>query len=136
MFSDKCLSGAIVTTAQDTPAANSYDGPIDWELNQFTSDPTGCPIIYECTGVTPEGLDCAKLNFDGVFDEDPTDGKIDITPTQADYESGDIPPGTYTVTICGTVDLSEDENASGCEDFVIVINDPCDPPTSITVPEY
>ena len=79
-------------------------------------------------------LDCADLNFDGTIDGDDSDGKIDFTPTQEDYENKKYPPGDYTITICGTVKQNP-TSSEDCTDITITLVDPCDPPTSITIPD-
>jgi len=83
--------------------------------------------------VEPLNISCDDLKFDPSLDGDATDGKIGIAPTPEDYTSGKFPPGEYTVTICGETQASDDED---CAEFTIVLKDPCDPPTAVSVPNY
>ena len=58
--------------------------PTVFTLNQFVSVPPGCPIIYDCIGVSPATADPISPNvqcnvpgvasFDGIYDGDTTDG--------------------------------------------------------------
>ena len=84
------------------------------------------------------GLTCDKLNFDGEFDGDDTDGEFGIVLTPEDYENGNVPPGTYDVEICGEVrasTLAESEKKD-CKIIKVTIKDPCDPPTTLRLPSY
>lgn len=123
-----------VGSDQTNPDPNSYDGPVDYSITEFTSDPVGCKIDYACKTVVPSDLDCSDLNLDGMYDGDDSDGKITFTPTQEDYENQKYPPGDYTVTICGKV--RQNPTASeDCKDITITFVDPCDPPSSLMIPD-
>lgn len=137
-FGEKCLAARATATPQQNPAENSYDGPIEWKLNEFTVDPEGCLVDYECRHVTQAGLTCDQLNFDGIFDGDDTDGEIDITLGPTDYENGTVNPGEYDVQICGAGRLSELDSAEAedCVTIKVTVKDPCDPPAVLRLPTY
>jgi hypothetical protein len=142
-FGDKCLAATAEGTDQDNFPDNAYDKDMEWELKKFTSDPVGCKINYRCDTITLNGdeqtrLLCDSLNFDGEFDGDDDDGEINRPIGPEDYtdpETG-IPPGTYTIKICGKVEESMVEGAEVCKDVTITFTDPCNPPNSITIPNY
>ena len=74
-------------------------------------------------------MSCDKLIPDGnpFVPSDPSeDGTLTITLTPEDYESGNYPPGVYTVTIEGSV-IGSDTSATTTYTFKLV--DSCDPPT-------
>ena len=83
-------------------------------------------MTYACTGVTPDDIPCAALNFDGTFDGDTADGTMTFTATSADYTGQVYPPGEYTVTITGTATGS---GTTATATTKLTLSDVCNPPT-------
>ena len=115
-FGHQCeVPTAFAATSQQSPAPNKYTGTkILYELNPFTIQPVDCKVDYECTSVARvdgevSKIGCIDLNFDGVFDGDLLDGKIDFAADMASYTSKRFPPGQYTVTVTGTAIKSTDK---------------------------
>jgi len=78
-------------------------------------------------------MDCTGFTFTlPTADED---GGLSITADPADYQDGSKPPGEYTVEICGTVNEAVPQNSETCIPVKVTLVDPCDPPTSINVPD-
>ena len=130
---------SFAATAQDNIVDNFSGVEQFWELNPFTIDPPRCLIDYVCESVervdgTTSEINCARLNFDGHFNSQPsTDGLIKFTATGTDYINNVYRPGQYRVTIKGTATNSLDSQTRTAT-FVIQLNDPCDTPTLINVP--
>ena len=131
-FGDSCDELISFTSNPQTPFSGdgTYDGnEMLFTLTKFDIVPTRCKIVYSCTSVDPAGIDCSELGFDFTFDSDSSDGTGSITPTQATYESGDHPPGVYSITITAT---AKSTTLTATTSLTLV--DVCDPPTSITAP--
>ena len=80
-------------------------------VNQFiiTNSLPECTVTYKCKSVTrtdgnPSVLDCDDWLFDGVFNGDPSDGRLSITATLEDYNTDAKPPGSYIVEIEAFID--------------------------------
>lgn len=77
-------------------------------------------------------VQCSSFVFDGLFDGDLTDGTLTFTTTVDDYKDDVYEPGTYLVSIKGTVlESLPDSPVSKSATFFLRIQDPCDPPVSI-----
>ena len=98
--------------------------------------PDRCRIEYSCFEVNrvdgqPSNIGCADLNFDGIYDGFPTDGILTFSATSADYENQTYPPGEYEVTIEGLATGSASQLKKYAT-FVLTLEDPCNPPDSVT----
>ena len=47
-------------------------------------------------------IECTDLEFDGVIDDESSDGKLTFSADSEDYKAGRVTPGVYIVTITGT----------------------------------
>ena len=70
-------------------------------------DPQRCQVTYQCSSVeredtTPSSISCSNLVFDGVFDNQSSDGILTFTASSDDYINDIYTPGVYIVTITGT----------------------------------
>jgi hypothetical protein len=45
---------------------------------------------------------CSDLTFDGIYNDEESDGKLSITVSAQDYIDNVFTPGVYVVTITGT----------------------------------
>ena len=139
-YVDPCLEpDVLATTAQQSLTDKFTNTAQTFTLTPFAVTPARCVITYDCRGVTKDGaatsqLACADLGFDGVLDQSGNDGTFTFTADPARYQDGSLTPGTFTVQICGTVNLAlaGDDNKEVCKDVTIVVEDPCNPPVSLT----
>jgi hypothetical protein len=109
-------------------------------LNPFTIVPDKCKLTYECVSVdridgdiAKDLIPCADFNFDGLFDNSPTDGEGYFIAPISKYTDGSYPPGEYLVTISGTT-IRALTPLTATATFKLTLIDPCDPPVSITGP--
>lgn len=136
-FDNPCINDfTFSATDSANLGSDNYSGvAVSGSVLQFDVAPAFCVVNYNCQGVSiPSGvsaLDCSDFTFVPPTGENP--GSIEITANPADYQDGSKPPGTYTVQICGVVADSASQTPV-CDDIEVVLQDPCDPPVSITVP--
>jgi hypothetical protein len=137
-FINPCkIPTTFTTTEQSNPAGDKFTGSqILAQLNQFVITPARCTVSYACSSVVRKdgestSMSCSDFNFDGIFNNEPTDGKLTITATQDDYINDVYTPGVYVVTIAGTADGSNGPQTKTTT-IEITLLDPCDPPTSVT----
>lgn len=139
MFDNPCDDPfSFAATPQDDISDNFSGVQQVWDLNPFTIDPARCVIEYACLGVKyldgeDSSIDCLDLNFDGIFNNSPLDGKILFTATEADYITNNFIPGDYEVTIQGTAKNSLDERTREAK-FTLTLIDPCDTPVGFIPP--
>ena len=138
-FDDPCENpSAFNAVSQTSPLTDNYAGQgVESQLIEFEITPNGCKIDYSCTNVKPQDIaqadgipTCDDFFFDGIMNDDGTDGNFRFVPTRDDYISGKFKPGTYIVEISGTTAVSQETEKANIS---IVLEDPCDPPT-ITPP--
>ena len=103
-------------------------------------DPQICEVTYQCTSVEredtdPSSISCSNLVFDGVFDNQPSDGILTFTASSDDYINNIYTPGVYIVTITGIADGSQPLQEKTAT-FKITLIDPCDPPVSISGSDF
>lgn len=133
-FIDPCIEPFTSSSAtQSTPApSDNFSGTKKTKtIDDFNVTPSRCSYTYSCDSVVgvgaASGLTCSDLDFSSV------NGEVSYTITSTDYTDLSISPGTYTVTVLGTVDRSN-PSVTHTETFTITLTDPCDPPVSITAP--
>ena len=144
------LSTGFGASTQNVADNGEYDN-VEKTLTfvPHTLTPDYCQVDYTCDEVkapVPTFGDCVssgnKFTCDALTNDftcqslDGSDCSIKYTLDPADYENGCIPPGgPYEVCIegCNPAALTET-----CEIVCIpiTIEDPCDPPTSVTKPNY
>ena len=138
---DPCIDTFGFTSTSQTGTGNdAYTGTDQtFTLNPFNLDPSDlCSATYSCTGITLGGvtatdISCSDLTAAGKLFNPASQtegGTLTLNMSNADYLSGNYKPGTYTVTVQGTVVGSNSVTAEATYTFTLV--DPCDPPTSIT----
>ena len=138
-FVDPCLSPfTFVSTIQTDPASDNYSGSaITFGLTEFTITPDYCTISYSCKGVARQDgaaskIGCADLTVAGeLFGETGTDNTLSYSIDLATYQSSQIAPGTYVVTVEGSGDSSDPPKKQEST-YTFTLVDPCDPPTSVT----
>ena len=108
-------------------------------LTPFTVVPDTCSITYSCTNVRridkqiASLIQCSDLNFDGIFDDELTDGTSTFSADKDDYIVGKYVPGIYEVTITGFA--GSVNRVSESSTYIITLLDACDPPEKIEVPD-
>ena len=80
-------------------------------------------------------ISCSDLTFDGVFDDQATDGKLTFSADSQDYIDETYKPGVYEVTITGTAVGSSPLQEKPAT-FLLTLLDPCDPPISVTGADF
>lgn len=108
-------------------------------VTPFVVDPSDCAFEYACNSVTNpvksplRGSETSPACNNSLFD--PSTLTVKINAGQTEYQGSTRTPGTITVNICGTVTKAESTslNRQKCADFVITLDDPCDPPQTLTV---
>ena len=104
--------------------------------------PSFCVVNYRCDRVAftntqavaeTSSLGCGDFNF--IAPTNDTPGSITMTASPASYQDGSKPPGTYKIWICAEVELASPAEEK-CSEIDVVLEDPCDPPDSISKPPF
>ena len=137
-FVDPCENPFTFTsTTQTNPPADKYTGnAIIYNLTPFAITPGYCEISYACDSITRSDgstsrITCSDLTAGVLFGGSGTGGSLTYSIDSTQYQSGNYPPGPYTVTIRGTAINSNPSN-SRTTTFTFILVDPCSPPHSVT----
>ena len=140
-FVDPCTLATFPDTTQTSLGDYAYLGEdLVFTLTPFTIYPAGlCTATYSCTGISfngspATGISCSDLTANGqlfVPGSATEGGTLTLNLDSTAYQTGSYLPGTYMVTIQGTID-GQSITAEGTYTFTLV--DPCDPPVSVEAP--
>lgn len=111
-FENPCDAPFTLTVPTQDAAGNRLtdnfsDEKIKFTLLPFTITPSRCSLSYSCasivqTGESTSSIDCAAFTKDLVFDAETSDGVMELDSAPSTY-GAPYEPGTYTVTLVGTV---------------------------------
>ena len=99
-------------------------------LTETSLTKSRCDVSYACTAVTrrdeaQSSVTCDDLAFDS------SAGAYTFSATSEDYVNGTFAPGEYEVTITQLAAVRTHD-----ETFIFELLDPCDPPESVTAPQF
>lgn len=122
----------FLATVQTNMESDKFSGTTRiFTLNPFTIVPVECKITYACTNVVQEGNAQSSIGCSDLIGDLNVDRQLAFTATRENYINSDYEPGLYTVTLTGTAVKSGLQHSVT---FTIRLDDPCDPPQSITSP--